>query len=109
MWTLQSCWSGRSTHRIARVCARILLSSSESDARKQHLYNYFTCDAPECSHIDNQYDLCYECYAQFRSGAKIHPSSHTMSEHHNGLYTIKILGAIVAVLCILRFLMARVI
>jgi hypothetical protein len=79
-----------------------------TDCKKQHLYNYLSCDAPECSHIDHAYDLCYECYAQFKAGAKFHPSSHTMSEHHNATYTIKLLGAIVLLLMVLRFIMARI-
>ena len=98
---------GAGAGQVILAAAKRMGAHQCDNCSKQHLYNYMTCDHPSCSQIDNRYDLCYECYAQFKSGAKFHPATHTMSEHHNATYTIKLLGAIVLLLMVLRFLMSR--
>jgi len=81
----------------------------------KNLYDYMICQDAACQGDDAKlnrqqgYDLCASCYAKLRSGkAKFHPQSHVFAEHRNAVYTIRLLGAVVIGMAVVKYFLGKI-
>ena len=82
---------------------------------KKNLYDYMICQDAACqgdnAKLNRQqgYDLCYDCHNKWRSKkASFHPQSHTFAEHRNAVYTIRLLGAVVIGMVVIKYFLNKI-
>jgi len=89
---------GAQAGKVIHFLARRIGAHQCDNCNKQNLYDYYICQKCE------NFDLCQSCHASFRSNPSSvnHTASHTFEFHQNGIFAIKILGAVVLALVLVR-------